>query len=144
MKKLVSGTDPNNGDENSNGIPDGWEWKYFGTLTLPSNADYDGDGMTILQEYQQGVDPNKIRFSIEVTNNYVGTNLAPVQLAVAGGVPSYVAALVDSANFAGANWTAYNSSNITVNLGSTEGWHEIWIGLKGLPPEARQAWQRNE
>jgi alpha-tubulin suppressor-like RCC1 family protein len=44
-------------DENSNGIPDWWEYKYFGHLGVDPNADPDGDGLSNLQEYQAGTDP---------------------------------------------------------------------------------------
>jgi hypothetical protein len=44
-------------DENSNGIPDWWEYKYFGHLGIDPNADPDGDGFDNLQEYQNGTDP---------------------------------------------------------------------------------------
>src|SRR5665213_462704 len=35
-------------DSNGDGIPDWWEWKYFGNFSQPTNEDYDGDGNTIL------------------------------------------------------------------------------------------------
>ena len=44
-------------DENSNGIPDWWEYKYFGHLGVDPDADPDGDGSSNLQEYQAGTDP---------------------------------------------------------------------------------------
>jgi len=47
------------------------------------------------------------------------------------GTPAYYSVRVDNTNFAGATWTSYTSSNITASLGSTQGWHEIWVGLKG-------------
>ncbi len=37
--------------------------------------------------------------------------------------------------------TAYTTSNLAVALGSTEGWHDVWIGLRGFPPDATQTWQ---
>jgi hypothetical protein len=86
------------------------------------------------------VDPNIIHFSIEVTNNYVNTSYASLQLNVTAGVPGYYAVLVDGTNFAGATWTAYTSSNITANLGTQEGWHGLWIGLKGFTADAQQTW----
>ena len=45
-------------DSNGNGIPDWWEWKYFGQIGIDLNADPDGDGWTNLQEYQNGTNPN--------------------------------------------------------------------------------------
>ena len=40
-----------------------------------------------------------------------------------------------------ATWNAYTSSNSSINLGTIQGWHEVWIGLRGLPPDAQQTWQ---
>jgi hypothetical protein len=48
----------NSVDSDSNGLPDWWEMKYFGAIGQNPNADPDGDGLTNLQEYQHGTDPN--------------------------------------------------------------------------------------
>lgn len=43
---------------NSDGLPDWWEQYYFGTLDVDPNAMApNGAGMTILQAYQQGINP---------------------------------------------------------------------------------------
>lgn len=127
-------------DSDGDGIPDWWIWKYFGDL-LENATNLDSQGNTLLSDYQNGFDPNVISFSIVVTNNYVGARSALIQLDVSQGVPFYQAVLVDSTNFDQATWIAYQSSNITVNLGITEGWHELWVGLKGLPGDATKTWQ---
>lgn len=44
-------------DINNNGLPDGWELKYFGNLNQPANGDFDDDDLTNLQEYQLGTTP---------------------------------------------------------------------------------------
>ena len=44
-------------DSNGDGIPDWWEFKYFGYVGIDPNADPDGDGFSNLQEYQNGTDP---------------------------------------------------------------------------------------
>ncbi|MEI7733767.1 MAG: LamG-like jellyroll fold domain-containing protein, partial [Verrucomicrobiota bacterium] len=46
-----------NADANSNGLPDAWEWKYFGNFNQTADGDYDGDGISNLAEYQNGTDP---------------------------------------------------------------------------------------
>lgn len=44
-------------DIDSDGLIDGWEFSYFGDLDEGPNGDYDGDGLTNLEEFQQGTDP---------------------------------------------------------------------------------------
>ena len=140
-ESLVSHTDPNCADQNGNGIPDGWEWHYFGTLALSADTDYDSNGMTILQEYQQGMDPNRITFSVAATNQFVNQTSTVVSLSVVGGIPSSQAVLVDSASPASAVWTPYTGQDVLIPLGTAEGWHTVSIGLRGLPLDAQQTWQ---
>ena len=85
-------------------------------------------------------DPNTIQFAIEAANNYVNASYVSLILDVTKGVPSSVAILVDNKDLAGATWSAYTSPNITVNLGSTQGWHEIWVGLRGRQITSQQMW----
>jgi hypothetical protein len=82
------------------------------------------------------------QFAIEATNNYVGTSYPHLQLNVFGGFPSYLVVLVDT-NPAQANgvWTSYTSSNLVVNLGTNEGWHDVWIGLEGFLSSPMALWQ---
>lgn len=44
-------------DANGNGIPDWWELKYFGNLNQTALGDYDGDGVSNLDEYKEGTNP---------------------------------------------------------------------------------------
>ena len=44
-------------DTNGNGIDDFWELKYFGNLNQTANGDYDGDGITNLNKYLDGLNP---------------------------------------------------------------------------------------
>jgi hypothetical protein len=46
-------------DTDGDGLPDNWEIQYFGNLSQGANNDPDGDGVTNLQEYQQGRNPTK-------------------------------------------------------------------------------------
>jgi len=41
------------------GLPDRWEWEFLGTLAESGTNDGDGDGLTNLQEYEQGSDPRE-------------------------------------------------------------------------------------
>ena len=127
--------------ENGNTTPDWWFWEYFGTTAL-SDTNLDLDGNTLGYDYTNNLVPHTFNFSgIQVTNNYVSSSSTPVQLNVTG-FPYYVAVLVDDANFDDAVWNTYTTSNLTVNLGLTEGWHDVWIGLRGHADVATNAvWQ---
>ena len=118
-----------------------WELNYFGHLGLDPNGDFDGDGTNNITAYKNGTDPNKINFSFTVATQYSSNNVVSGVVTVLSGTPSSIAMLIDSTNFSSATWTAYTSSNITVNLGSTQGSHDVWIGLRGLPTYAQQTWQ---
>ncbi len=126
--------------ENGNITPDWWFWEYFGTVAL-SDTNLDSSGNTLLYDYQNGFDPNVISFTLSYTNQYATVSGAPIQVNVTAGVPSYFAVILDSTNFTGAAWNSYASSNIIINLGTTQGWHNMWVGLRGLPPNATQTWQ---
>jgi len=45
-------------DTDSDGLPDWWEMKWFSSLNYGPGDDPDGDGLTNLQEYQYGTNPN--------------------------------------------------------------------------------------
>src|ERR1700738_1723454 len=45
-------------DLNANGIDDRWEMQYFGNLNQTASGDFDGDGISNLQEFQNGTIPN--------------------------------------------------------------------------------------
>ena len=133
---------PINESFDGDGLPDWWEMEWFGNLNH-SGSDLDSNGNTLLYDYVNNLAPaNVISFSLFTTNNYVNTSLAAVQVNVTGGWPSYQAVLVNSTNFAGATWTSYTSSNLTVNLGSlNNGDYSVWVGLRGWPTAAVQTWQ---
>lgn len=44
-------------DTDNDGMEDSWETKYFGNLNRIGTADYDNDGFTDRQEYENGTDP---------------------------------------------------------------------------------------
>ena len=54
---LATVPDPSTFDGNGNGLPDAWELKYFGNLNQTASGDFDGDGISNLDEYQSGSDP---------------------------------------------------------------------------------------
>jgi hypothetical protein len=135
---LSDWTDPN-ADADGDGLPDAWEWKYFGNLAQNGSDDYDYDGMSNWHEYLLRSDPNTIRFSISLPKRHVNYSPVPLTLTVLAGVPSSMAVLVDSTNTASALWASY-SATVHVPLGPPEGWRELWVGLRGLAPDAEQTW----
>jgi hypothetical protein len=66
-------------DTNGNGIADAWEYLYFGGLLAPGqqNTSPNGSGMTLLQDYQDGMDPALTNTGLVITaytTNAGGTN----------------------------------------------------------------------
>ena len=137
-------------DSDNDGIPDWWTWNYFGSPTLADTSlDYStnglGYGCTFGYEYSNNITPTVFRFTgIHATNNYVGTSQTAGQLDVAG-TPYYIAVSVDDTNFfTNTTWNVYSSATVPVNLGSVEGWHDVWIGLRGHADTAAHAvWQHH-
>jgi hypothetical protein len=130
-------------DSDGDGIPDWWIWKYFGNLS-ENATNLDSQGNLLLDDYQNGIDPNIITFTLSVTNLYVNQTIVPLQINLQGGIPSSMAVLVNDTNHANANWQAYTGTNITVNLGSTDGVYAVWVGLRGLPADAQQTWDTGD
>ena len=57
-------------DSNGNGIADAWEFLYFGGLLSPGGQNSlapNGNGMTLLQNYQDGVNPNAPNSGLIIT-----------------------------------------------------------------------------
>ncbi|HEX3627971.1 MAG TPA: hypothetical protein VH280_21380 [Verrucomicrobiae bacterium] len=125
---------------NGNLTPDSWLYYWFGIDGLSfSDTNLDTSGNTLLFDYTNGFDPNFIQFSISVTNQYT-SELALMQLNVTAGQPYYMAMLVDDTNFADAIWNSYTSSIVRADLGSAQGWHNVYVGLRGLPADATPTW----
>ena len=121
-------------------LPLWWQLAYFGVTAVDPNADYDNDGTNNLAEYLGGTDPNKIRFSISVASQYVSTTTVPAQLNIVGGVPSYIAVLINDTNTAHANWQPFTSPTLSLPT-PTNGTYVVQVGLCGMATNSAQAWQ---
>ncbi len=55
-------------DSDANGLPDWWEFTYFGVIDVNPNADPDGDGMTNLQEFLAATDPTNAASRLAITS----------------------------------------------------------------------------
>ena len=53
-----------NPDTDGDGMDDAWEQQYFGNLARDGSGDFDGDGVTDLQEFIAGTDPTTLRLTI--------------------------------------------------------------------------------
>ena len=133
-------------DSDHDGLPDWWELYWFGNLNQTGSS-LDASGNTLATDYQNYLDgaptdPNIIAFTIETTNNYVSHTNASMQLSISGGFPAKYAVSVDDTNYSvDASWQTFTTTNLTVNLGSTQGWHEVWIALKGPATNATVTWE---
>jgi hypothetical protein len=56
------------GQMDTNGLPIAWELQNFGVTGVDPNADPDGDGMSNLQEYLAGTNPNDPNSDLEITS----------------------------------------------------------------------------
>ncbi len=131
-------------DSRGAGVPDWWQWYWFGELT-GSATNLDDLGNTYWLDFALGLDPNVIQFALTATNNYWRQVNVPVTANLGYGQPSYYAVLVDDTNYLHAAWHTYTGPNLTVNLGLNEGWHDVQVGLRGhadRPDQGVWQWKR--
>jgi hypothetical protein len=127
-------------DSDGDGIPDWWEWEQFGNLSQTGSGDADGDGVSNLQEYLNGTDPNQnINFTVRLGNQHFNTTNASGSYLVLNGVPSYEAVLAGTDDLDSAVWSNYDGI-VHLPLGSTNGAYQVWLGLKGHAPNASPIW----
>jgi hypothetical protein len=122
-------------------LPLWWQLENFGRTGLDPESSPGAEGLTLLQSYLAGTEPNLIEFAVTATDNYSPASPAWVRLQLAGGIPFHQAVLLDSTNFGAAVWGSYTSTNLEVDLGSTEGWHDLWLGLRGYSGASHPTWK---
>ena len=129
---------PLNEDSDHDGLPDWWEWKYFGNYNETA-TNLDASGNMLLYDYENGIKPNPTGLAdIQTANDHLQGSNAVVHLVVQG-QPAYIAILVDNDNLTNAIWSAYAGADVTVPLGSRQGWHDVWIGLRGASDTVNEA-----
>lgn len=126
-------------DDNSNGIPDWWEWTHFGGFSQLATDDYDGDGIDNATEYANDTEPNNIRFTVRLGNQNFNTTNATGRYLIVDGVPSQTAVLINREDFTNAVWQPYDG-NIAFNFGPTNGVYQVWFGLKGRAENSEATW----
>ncbi len=79
LTELEIGTEPLDNDTDDDQMPDGWEFdNHLDPIISSANTDTDGDGITDLEEYLSGSDPN-----VKNTNKTNNANISIVVLIVA-------------------------------------------------------------
>jgi len=100
---------------------------------------YDSDGVSNLQEYLNGTDPNKVMFSTVFSSDHVSASMVSGTITVWRGVPSQMAILVNTTNFTSASWIPFTSA-FTALLPQADGPYQVWVGLRGLSQSSLQTW----
>jgi hypothetical protein len=117
-------------DVDNDGLPDWWEWLHFGGITQNDEDDYDGDGISNLDEYLNGWNPNTIAFQARFDNLYVSNRVVQGVCEITLGQPYEMAVLTNTTELAGAVWTNYQP-NFTVTLPDEDGDHLVLVALRG-------------
>ncbi len=125
-------------DVDADGLPDWWEYKYFGDLSQDGASDYDRDGVLNSQEYANGTNPNTIRFWTSLSGR-TSSETASGKINVVSGVPYQMAVLADTTDLSAASWVPFASIFVTPQL-RAEGPHAISVGLRGRAWDSEQTW----
>lgn len=122
-------------------LPLWWQLQNFGRTGLDPGFMAGAEGPTLLAAYSGGMEPNPIEFSVVATNNHFRTSQAAVQLQIEGGTPFSQSVLLDNTYPTNVSWSTYISTNLCLDLGSVEGWHDVWIGLRGRTATSHPTWK---
>ena len=107
-------------DTDNNGLPDAWELAYFGAIGQDPNADSDGDGVSNLNEYLDGTNPedaSSFRPRLHLSGTPGGSfSVSPLQASYTLGQAVQISAF-PSSGFFFLNWTgSITNTNATVNV----------------------------
>lgn len=108
-------------DLNGNGLPDSWELAYFGNLNQSPSADFDGDGISNLDEFFNGTDPtvretyywNVASGDFNVPSNWIRYNTPGIAPRAPGAGDR---AVIDSGAFTLPANTRIDVAQVTVNV----------------------------
>jgi len=108
-------------DSRGCGMPDSWQLQYFGNLNQPATGDYDGDGVSNLQEFLDGTNPTNAAsalYRISLLNDGGSVVISPDQATYTHGqIVTLVATSTNSNPFHA--WTGdvvTRSNSITVTM----------------------------
>ena len=146
--KFVFSFNPEIGDSDGDGLPDGWEMVYFGDLTHSAAEDPDGDGLNNLAEYQNGTDPTKsdsdgdgLPDGWEVQFGLSPARFLPVELLADGDGDGFSTA---EEYYRGSNPTNSDPPTITGTIGTVRYYYDAddrlsssFLGTEGLAQEYR-------
>jgi hypothetical protein len=108
----------------NDGIPDAWRLKYFGTVNnalSQANADADGDGLSNLQEYLAGTDPNNASSTLK-TSTYQAAAHSKQDCVIQWPTVAGKTYLIErSASLYGSQWSPVGTN---VGSGSTMEFHD--------------------
>ena len=108
-------------DTNGNGLPDSWEMAYFGNLNQSAGGDYDGDGISNLQEFYNGTNPTVRQvFYWNVASGNFTNALNWIRPDSPGVIPQAPGAgdtaIINSGTFTLLSNTTIAVTNVTVNV----------------------------
>jgi hypothetical protein len=105
-----------NADDDADGLPDWWEIKYFGSLAQTPAGDFDGDGVSNLNEFLEGTDPadrNSLKPRLFVQGAINGTvNVNPFATNYVQGTMVTLTATATNAGYNFVGWAGAVTSTV--------------------------------
>jgi hypothetical protein len=116
-------------DSNWNSLPDTWEMTYFRNLSQTATGDFDGDGISNLDEYNQGLNPavREIVYWIAASGDLGNAaNWSRGRLPIEGDT-----AVINSGTFTISSGTSLRASQVTVNVPYTAPASHVTLRITG-------------